>query len=122
MLASGLMIKGAYKNDLKTRLFFKVLIGEYFHFTSFGIDWLNELWMEGRPPTYQEFSSMWKLEYQRRKENPVDPKAEWAYINYVQSFIKQFPDATQKDINHAWENERERHKTRVTKFMNERSL
>ena len=33
---------GAYKNDLATRLFFKELIGDHFHFTTFGIDWINE--------------------------------------------------------------------------------
>lgn len=38
----GLMLKGAYKNDLRNRLFFKQLIGPHFHFTAFGIDWLNE--------------------------------------------------------------------------------
>ena len=42
LLLTSLMLKGAYKNDLKTRLFFKSIIGEYFHFTAFGIDWLNE--------------------------------------------------------------------------------
>lgn len=57
---NSLMLKGAYKNDLKTRLFFKKLIGEYFHFTAFGIDWLNERWMNGNPPTYKEFANMWQ--------------------------------------------------------------
>lgn len=35
---------GAYKNDLATRMFFKELIGDHFHFTAFGIDWINERW------------------------------------------------------------------------------
>ena len=46
---NSLMLKNAYKNDLKTRIFFKKLIGDYFHFTAFGIDWLNERWMHGSP-------------------------------------------------------------------------
>lgn len=54
LLPKSLMLRGTYKNDLATRLFFKTLIGEHFHFTAFGIDWLNERWMEGKPPTYQE--------------------------------------------------------------------
>lgn len=75
-----LILKGAYKNDLKTRLFFKTLIGEYFHFTAFGIDWLNARWLEGKPPTYQEFAQMWKSEYARREKEGTTPKEEWAYI------------------------------------------
>ena len=39
--ASSLMLHGEYKNDLKTRVFFKHLIGLHFHFTAFGIDWLK---------------------------------------------------------------------------------
>lgn len=98
LLPTSLMLKGAYKNDLKTRLFFKSIIGDYFHFTAFGIDWLNERWMEGSPPTYQEFADMWKLKYQRRKENPVVPKSEWAYINYVQSYYNKTPDAPCEEV------------------------
>ena len=48
------MLLGSYKNDAKTRAFFKKLIGNHFHFTAFGIDWLNERWQAGKPPTYQE--------------------------------------------------------------------
>ena len=75
---NSLMLKGAYKNDLKTRLFFKRIIGNHFHFTVFGIDWLNEQWMQGDPPTYQKFVDMWQKKYQIRKSTPVSPKAEWA--------------------------------------------
>lgn len=71
------MVKGAYKNDLKTRLFFKKLIGNYFHFTAFGIDWLNQRWIGGNPPTYQEFATMWQQEYEKRKKEKVGPKQEW---------------------------------------------
>jgi hypothetical protein len=85
---SALMLKGSYKNDLKTRLFFRRLIGDYFHFTAFGIDWLEELWMQGKPPTYQEFADMWKQEYAFRKKNGSTPKAEWAYINLVKRYCK----------------------------------
>lgn len=73
--------------------------------------------MIGDPPTHQDFADLWELEYQRHKENPVASKVEWAYINYVQSFIKQFPDVTEMDMNHAWDNERKRHKIRVTNYI-----
>lgn len=66
--STALMLKGNYKNDLQSRIFFKNLIGEHFHFTAFGIDWLNERWLSGNPPTYQEFANMWQEEYQKTKE------------------------------------------------------
>ena len=47
----ALMLYGSYKNDAATRAFFKTLIGPRFHYTAFGIDWLN--WnrsMANRPP------------------------------------------------------------------------
>ncbi len=47
---TSLILKGTDKNDLKTRLFFKEHIGSYFHFTAFGIDWIQERWLEGSPP------------------------------------------------------------------------
>jgi hypothetical protein len=103
-----LILKGAYKNDLQTRLFFKQLIGDYFHFTAFGIDWLNDRWMEGNPSTYREFADMWRVEYARRKQFGTMPKEEWAYITYVQKFIQEHPDASRKVIMDAWNNERVR--------------
>lgn len=106
---NAVMLKGAYKNDLQTRLFFKQLIGEHFHFTAFGIDWLNERWMEGNPPTYQEFAQMWKVEYAKREKNPAAPKEEWAYINFVQDYLKQAPNSPREQVHAAWEQERQKH-------------
>ena len=117
----SLMLKGLYKNDLKTRIFFKNLIGEYFHFTAFGIDWLEERWMEGRPPTYREFAAMWQNEYAYRKENGSTPKDEWAYINFVQRYLKDNPDAKKKDILKHWDIERQRHKDLVEQLMRQKS-
>jgi hypothetical protein len=117
MTENSLMLKGAYKNDLKTRIFFKQLIGNYFHFTAFGIDWLNERWMEGNPPTYQEFANMWRAEYQRRKLTPAAPKEEWAYINFVQAYLKTFPNSPREDVNASWERERQKHKTYVNEEL-----
>ena len=105
-----LILKGSYKNDLKTRLFFKQLIGEYFHFTAFGIDWLNERWLNGNPPTYQEFANMWSAEYQRRKQLGSTPKEEWAYINFAQKFVRDHKNSSHIAITEAWKNEREKQK------------
>ena len=68
------MLKGGYKNDLKTRIFFKSIIGDYFHFTAFGIDWLKEQWMKGEPPTYKKFADMWTKEYAYREANGSSQK------------------------------------------------
>ena len=112
-----LMLKGSYKNDLATRLFFKRLIGEYFHFTAFGIDWLNERWMRGSPPTYKEFADMWVKEYAQRKQKGSTPKQEWAYINFTQRFIKKQPKTTREAILKAWEVERARQVKIVNKIL-----
>jgi hypothetical protein len=114
-----LMLKGSYRNDLKTRQFFKQLIGDHFHFTAFGIDWLNERWMEGNPPTYNQFAIMWQEEYQKRKNLPAAPKEEWAYINFVQKYLVNTPNATKELINNAWECERQKHKANVYKWIDQ---
>ena len=114
--ATALMLKGNYKNDLKTRLFFKKIIGEHFHFTAFGIDWLNERWMLGNPPTYQEFADMWEDEYRKRQKTPASAKEEWAYIRFVQGYLIHSPESSRDALNTAWENERQRHKS-IAKSM-----
>lgn len=111
------ILKGAYKNDLQTRLFFKKLIGEHFHFTAFGNDWLQERWIAGNPPTYKEFAIMWQREIDRRKKNQVEPKAEWAYITFVQDYTKKYPNYSRDQLVQAWENERLKHKKRVKIFL-----
>lgn len=102
------MLYGAYKNDLKTRLFMKKLVGEHFHFTAAGIDWLNEQWHAGNPPTYQEFADFWRADYERKKNNKPTPKREWAYINFTQRYIVKKPSTTHREITQAWNAERER--------------
>ena len=120
--SSALMLKGSYKNDLKTRLFFKQLIGDHFHFTAFGIEWLNERWMEGNPPTYQEFAKMWQKEYEKRKNMPAAPKEEWAYINFVQKILQNSSEVSRESVNHAWECERQKHKANIIAWLEEKKL
>lgn len=102
LAAQALMLVGAYKNDLKSRTFFKQLIGDHFHFTAFGIDWLKQRWCEGSPPTYQEFADMWQKENEHRKQNKAQPKKEWAYINFLQQYTKKHPDASHAETIDAW--------------------
>jgi hypothetical protein len=115
----AIMLKGAYKNDLKTRIFFKNLIGPHFHFTAFGIDWLEEKWLAGTPPTYQEFANMWKHEYEFRKVNGSTPKEEWAYINFVKNYVSKNTKAGRKEILEKWELERLKHKNLAIKILAE---
>jgi hypothetical protein len=113
----SLMVKGEYKNNLKTRLFFKQIIGDHFHFTASGIDWLEHRWMAGLPPTYKEFADIWVKEYEFRKLYGRVPKAEWAYINFVQKYLKDNLKSTRSQILAAWDCERKKHKDLVNKYI-----
>lgn len=93
------------------------MIGSHFHFTAFGIDWINEKWMEGNPPPYQEFADMWVKETKRRKHSPVAPKAEWAYINFVQSYSQKAPNTSKSDVNQAWKIARQKRKAMVSEII-----
>jgi hypothetical protein len=76
--------------------------------------------MEGKPPTYQEFTSMWQKEYAFRKKNGSTPKDDWTYINFVQKYLKANPDAKQKDILKHWDIERQKHKNFVEQFTRQK--
>ncbi len=117
LLPRTLIVKGAYKNDLKTRLFFKNLIGNHFHFTAYGIDWITDRWMDSNPPTYQEFADFWQQEYERRKILKAPPKQEWAYLNFIQRYLKKFPMAPRAEIMKAWETERLKKVAEVKEFL-----
>ena len=113
------MMMGSYKNDRATRTFFQSLIGEHFHFTVFGLDWLEEKWRLGEPPTYAEFASFWKAEYERRQTEKSPLKKEWAYLNFVQRCKEEFPYFSSAEINRAWEEERNLHVQKAYKILNE---
>ncbi len=98
----SLMLYDTYKNDLITRTFFKKIIGDHFHFTAFGIDWLNEQWLNGTPPTYQEFAQYWITETARRKKTKANPKQEWAYINFLQDMTARNPNVSRDELIQAW--------------------
>lgn len=113
----SLMLHGAYKNDLVTRMFFKDLVGQHFHFTAFGIDWLNSRWILGSPPTYLEFAKIWQEQYLKNKEEKNVPKIEWAFINFVQNFLKDNPNSKKSIILNAWKVERQKNKDFVMSLL-----
>lgn len=111
------MLKGSYKNDYATRSFFKALIGSHFHFTAYGIDWLQERWEQGKPPTYREFANMWQSQWQWRKQQKVDPKEEWAYLNFCQQFMKKYPHSSRSQMMKEWKEKREAQVTKAHLFL-----
>lgn len=115
--AQTLILKGAYKNDLKTRLFFKKLIGPHFHFTAFGLDWIRQRWLAGKPPTYQQFADFWHNENQRRKKENVQPKQEWAYLSFIQRYLAKHPNAKRAEIAKKWKEERKIQTAKVLKLL-----
>lgn len=99
----SLMLHGAYKNDARTRAFFKEHIGEHFHFTASLIDWLNERWSAGNPPTYQEYIHQWNNEYaEKLGGGGKEPKREWAYICFTQALIAREPNLSRDELMTAW--------------------
>lgn len=115
--AETLILKGSFKNDLKTRKFFKSLIGEHFHYTAFGIDWIEEKWRKGKPPTYAEFAKFWQKEYLHRKNSKANPKREWAYLSFIQRYQAAHPQASKKEITEQWENVRLNHVRKVKALL-----
>lgn len=115
-----LILFGNYKNDLKTRIFIKSLVGSHFHFTAFGVDWIHDCWMKGKPPTYKQFADFWEKETKRRLESPVDPKQEWAYLSFIQRYLKDFPNASRQKIYLEWEKERRLQVKKVTEILKEK--
>ncbi len=97
-----LILSGSYKNDAATRAFFKELIGNHFHFTAFGQDWIKARWEQGNPPTYEEFADYWQRECTSRKNKKAEPKQEWAYLNFIQTCSKQHPNFSRQEIAIAW--------------------
>jgi hypothetical protein len=113
------ILHGSYKNDLKTRKFFQTLIGKHFHFTAFGQDWIMTRWMQGKPPTYAQFVKMWQQEYKRRQNIDAKPRQEWAYLNFMQRFTKENPNASRKAMTVAWKKTRAERVETVLIFLND---
>ena len=111
------MLFGAYKNDAVTRAFFKKIIGEHFHYTAFGVDWLKERWLMGKPPTFGEFAKFWQEETLARKKNKAPLKKEWALLNFVLAYIKKFPQAEREEVTTAWKQERSRQVARGMEIL-----
>lgn len=114
-----LILHGAYKNDLKTRIFLKSIIGEHFHFTAFGQDWIMNRWQQGKPPTYSEFAKFWQKEYLKRKNSKANPRKEWAYLNFIQRTLIQSPKISKKELTSSWEKERSQQAKKAIMILNQ---
>lgn len=115
---STLILHGAYKNDLKTRLFFKKLIGKHFHFTAAGQDWIQQRWDNGKPPTYAEFAQAWQKEYERRTKTEANPRKEWAYLNFMLRYQKANPHASRTQMTAAWKKTRQEQADKAKAILN----
>lgn len=112
-----LILKGSFKNDLKTRIFLKTLIGNHFHYTAYGIDWIKNLWMQGAPPTYAQFATYWQTEYQARQIAKAPMKVEWAYLNFLDRYKKNHPDTSKAQAIAAWKIEQQQQVEKVKKIL-----
>ncbi len=112
-----LMMYGSFKNDLKTRLFLKSLIGNHFHYTAFGLDWIEKRWLQGKPPTYAEFAHYWQSEYEARQLNKGALKPEWAYLNFLDNYKKVHPAATKNEAIAAWGRLRSQNVAKVKEIL-----
>lgn len=113
-----LILYGSFKNDLKTRIFLKSLIGNHFHYTAYGIDWIKERWFAGKPPTYAQFADYWQSEYSARQKVKAPLKPEWAYLNFLEQFKTQNPNASKLDANDAWNALREMQVKKIELLLN----
>jgi hypothetical protein len=95
----------------------KKMIGDHFHFTAYGIDWIEDRWLKGNPPTYLEFGIFWEQECLKRLEKRETPKEEWAYINFTQRFLDLKPTASKAEILSTWEKEQAKHVRLVKELL-----
>jgi len=112
------ILKNAFKNDLKTRIFLKTLIGNHFHYTAYGIDWIKTLWIQSTPPTYAQFAIYWESEYKAQKITKPIMKPEWAYLNFVDHYKKENPNTSKSQAITAWKNEQKRQVNQVKEILN----
>jgi len=112
-----IILKGSFTNDLKTRIFLKSLIGNHFHYTAYGIDWIKEQWVQGTPPTYAQFATYWQQEYQKRQITKAPMKVEWAYLNFLDRYQKQHPTASKSQAIGAWKIERAVQVEKIKKIL-----
>jgi len=112
-----LILHGNYKNDAATRAFMKTLVGNHFHFTALGIDWIKDRWNAGNPPSYREFADFWQQQYQANKQKKPPPKKEWAYIRFTQNYLSKKPTASHKEIIAAWKEKQEQQFQRAQEMI-----
>jgi len=103
LAAKGLILYGDYKSDLKTKMLMKELVGEHFNFTTYGTEWIKEQWYSGSRPTYANFAQYWQNEFLKRQEKEIPARTEFAYINFVQSYLAKKPKSSNQEIRREWE-------------------
>ncbi|NRA69161.1 MAG: hypothetical protein HRU19_32120 [Pseudobacteriovorax sp.] len=100
------IIQGTYTNGPASRKKLKKIIGDHFHFTTYGMDWIRDRWAEGHSPTWEEFARFWQSEYQRRKDGgEFSSKQTNARVRFFREQKGQ--GLTKEELNAAWEERRQ---------------
>ena len=78
---------------------------------------MNEQWLKGDPPTYQEYANFWIKETARRKREGTKPKDEWMFIRFMQTMETENPEARKEDLLHAWKQLQEQKKNETFQLL-----
>jgi SAP domain-containing new25 len=104
---SARMMPGSYTNGAAARAFFKNAIGPHFHFTVYGMDWIQARWAVGEHPTFSQFVTYWNREYAARKAGKdFATKPELARVRFLRAQKRRGP-VSKSILEALWLEERE---------------
>lgn len=98
-----LIVKGGYNTNAATKNFLKRLAGPDFYFSASSQDWIAARWQQGKPPSYEEFARYWQGEQTQKAQVKIAPPEDWAYHTFEQTFMIKYPQATESELQAAWQ-------------------
>ncbi|MEL6224163.1 MAG: SAP domain-containing protein [Cyanobacteria bacterium J06627_8] len=110
------ILPGHYTNGSRMRTKLKTLIGEHFHFTNYGMEWIRERWRTKQYPTFEEFATFWQQEYERRQSGgEFESLATNARVRFFRAL--EGKGLTRNQLEAAWQAERLRHVKLVSSIL-----
>lgn len=110
------ILPGYYSNGQKSREIFKQLIGDHFHFTTYGMNWIKSQWVDEKYPTYKQFARFWQSEYDRRKSGESFKSADTnARVRFFRA--KKGLGLSKDELEALWQKERKRNKAIVMRII-----
>ncbi|MCJ8276915.1 MAG: hypothetical protein HRT44_10040 [Bdellovibrionales bacterium] len=110
------ILPGYYTNGAQSREKLQKIIGPYFKFTTYGMDWIRSHWADGKYPTYQQFAQYWKKEFNRRKEGGTFQSAMTnARVRFFRT--QKNKEYSKEKLEGLWAKERLVHKKRVFQLI-----